>query len=138
METQQPPLVIENRRDHLVRTGKAVPRFLQGVFPFIGRGLFEQEQVDDSLCYTTPAACEAEITYVRAGNFSDEMLYLILAADGAPLRYFPLGAGASCHIELAIVERHRAGSRIQMNFAAPLALRGTIVLDIGLLEICTQ
>ncbi len=128
-------LITESQREYMIRSGKATPRFLQGVYPFIGRGIFEQDVVDESLHYTVPAGFTAEITYLRAGNLSTEMLYLVITANGSPLRYFPLGAGSSCHVELAIVERHLAGTRIDVAFAAPRALSGAIVLDIGILEI---
>jgi hypothetical protein len=37
-----PFVASETRLQHLVRTGRVAPRFLQGVFPFVGRGLFDR------------------------------------------------------------------------------------------------
>ena len=39
-------VISETRLERLLRSGRAMPRFLQGIYPFIGRGLFEAEPYD--------------------------------------------------------------------------------------------
>lgn len=141
MTTSDPPTLYsagETRREYLIRIGKATPRFLQGVFPFAGRGVFDLNPLDDGLGYTVPEGKIAELVYVRAGNLSDEALYLAITGNGKPLRYFPLGPGSDSHVELAIVEPHRAGTRLEICLAAPRGLTGAIVVDVGLVEMETQ
>src|SRR6266704_2584052 len=94
----------ETRREYLLRTGRSTPRFLQGIYPFAGRGIFEIAPLHDDLTYVVPEDAGAEIAYVRAGNASDDLIYLALSANERPLRYFPLGPKADSHVELAIVE----------------------------------
>lgn len=130
-----PVLVSETRLESLLRLGKARPHFLQGVYPFVGRGVFELAPLNDALSYTVPAGQAAEIIYVRAGNLSDDLLYLTLSADGRSIRYFPVGPKADFHVPLAIVESFPAGTRIDVCLAAPRGLSGTIVVDVGLVEV---
>ena len=118
----------------LIRTGGAAARFLQGVYPFAGRGVFDLAPLHDDLCYTVPPGAAAEIVYVRAGNLSDDILYLALSVNGSPIRYFPVGPKADFHVPLAIVETYPAGSRIELCLAAPRGLTGTVVVDVGLVE----
>ena len=129
--------VWETRREVLLRTGKAMPRFLQGVFPFTGRGLFEITPLDSmgGLRYTVAANHAAQLVYFRAGNASDDLLYLAVAANGTPLRYFPIGPKSDFHVPLAIVESHPAGTVLEIVFAAPTGLSGTLIVDVGLLEV---
>jgi hypothetical protein len=47
---------------------EAVPRFLQGLFPFK----------------------RAQLIYLRAGNSSGELVYLLLTRDGKPMRSVPV------------------------------------------------
>lgn len=131
------PAFWETRREVLLRTGKAVPRFLQGVFPFTGRGMFEIAPLDsmNGLSYTVPPAHVAQFVYFRAGNASDDLLYLAVAADKTPLRYFPIGPKSDCHVPLAIVESHPAGTVLEIVFAAPPGLTGTLIVDVGLMEV---
>jgi assimilatory nitrate reductase catalytic subunit len=125
----------ESRTSHLLRTGAAMPRFLQGIFPFAGRGMFDPVPVDDSLSYTVPAGKSAELVFFRAGNLSDDLLYLSVTLNGNPLRYFPVGSKGDVHVALAIVEPHPAGACLGVCVGAPRGLTGTLVLDVGILEI---
>jgi len=120
--------------DPISPTGGDTPRFLQGVFPFAGRGLFDLAPLDDTLDYTVPAGRTARLVYFRVGNHSDDLLYLIVAAQGAPIRYFPVGPKGDLHVPLAIVESHPAGTRFQVLYAAPRGLTGTLILDVGFVE----
>jgi assimilatory nitrate reductase catalytic subunit len=127
-------ITTETRQQYLIRTGQAVPRFLQGVYPFAGRGVFEIGPLHGELCYLVPSGKIAEIIYLRAGNLSDDLLYLALTVNGSPVRYFPVGPKADFHVPLSIVESYPAGARIEVFIAAPRGLTGTIVVDVGILE----
>ena len=111
---QTETVITETRLQRLIRTGGAAARFLQGVYPFAGRGVFDLGPLHDDLCYTVPPGAAAEIVYVRAGNLSDDILYLALSVNGRPIRYFPVGPKADFHVPLAIVETYPAGSRIEV------------------------
>ena len=127
-------ILSETRQERLLRTGDAIPRFLQGAFPFAGRGLFDPVLLDDSLAYTVPEGHNGAIVYFRGGNHSDDLLYLVLAADGAPIRYFPVGPKGDFHVPLAIVETHLAGARLEILIAAPRGVSGTVIVDAGILQ----
>ena len=43
--------------------------------------------------------------YFRAGNSSDEMIYIIMMRDGVPMRYFAVGARAGMHVDRDLYER---------------------------------
>lgn len=131
------PLLVasEARPQHLIRLGKARPRFLQGVYPFAGRGVFDLAPLHDALSYTVPGGRTAEVIYFRAGNQSDDILYLTLSVDGTPVRYFPVGPKADLHVPLALVEGYPAGARIEVCLAAPRGLTGTVVVDVGIIEV---
>ena len=129
-----PYFLTETASERALRFGYATPRFLQGAFPFAGRGLFELTSLDDALTYTVPADCFAQIVYFRAGNASSELIYFALAVNGVPVRYFPVGAGSDLHVPLAISEKYGAGATISVLFAAPRNLSGTVIVDTGIME----
>jgi hypothetical protein len=111
------------------------PRFLNGVYPFAGAGYEKVAPLADALVYVVPADKRAQLIYLRAGNSSSELVYLVLMRDGVPMRYFPIGAKGTVHVPLAVVEDIEPESRLEVFFAAPDAANGSFVLDIGLLEI---
>ncbi len=127
-------IATETRQQRLTRLGLATPRFLQGVFPFAGRGFFDVGPLHDALCYVVPKGAKAEVIYFRAGNLSDDLLYLALCVNGLPVRYFPVGPKADFHVPLSITETYLAGSKIEVGLAAPRGLSGAVVVDVGLLE----
>jgi assimilatory nitrate reductase catalytic subunit len=127
--------ITETRHQNLLRFGDAKPRFLQGVYPFAGRGVFDLGPLHDELCYVVPSDATAEVLYVRAGNLSDDILYLALFVNGSPARYFPVGPKADFHVTLAIVESYPSGSRLELALAAPRGLIGTVVVDVGIVEV---
>lgn len=127
-------MMTETRQQRLTRLGEATPRFLQGVFPFAGRGFFDLGPLNDALCYHVPAGRTAEVIYFRAGNLSDDLIYLALSLDGLPVRYFPVGPKSDFHVPLSIIETHPAGSRLEIALAAPRGLTGSVVVDVGILE----
>ena len=114
---------------------EAAPRFLQGVFPFKGSGLDKPMPLDGKLAYTVPSDKRAQLIYLRAGNSSAELVYLVLTRDGRPMRYFPVGAKASDHVALVVTEDVFPDTRLDVLIAAPSGASGDLVLDIGLLEI---
>jgi len=111
------------------------PRFLQGVYDFVGRGMHHPFLLDAQLTYTVPAGNEAQFVYFRGGNSSGELACAIVMRDGAPLRYFPIGARSSTHVALRVVEDLLAETRIELHLAAPDGASGQIIVDLGLMEI---
>ena len=59
---------------------------------------------------------------------------MVLVREGAAMRYFPVGAKASIHVPLAVVEDLAPDSRMEVQVAAPGGARA-VVLDVGFLEI---
>ncbi|MBV9968833.1 MAG: molybdopterin oxidoreductase, partial [Xanthobacteraceae bacterium] len=91
--------------------------------------------LDGKLAYTVPSDKRAQLIYLRAGNSSAELVYLVLTRDGRPMRYFPVGAKASDHVALVVTEDVFPDTRLDVLLAAPSGASGDLVLDIGLLEI---
>ena len=114
---------------------KSSPRFLQGVFPLVGDGLSKPGPVDPALRYTVPAGCSAQALYLRAGNSTAELVYVLLLRDGEPMRWFPIGAKADTHVPLRVVEDLPGGSVIELHAAAPEGVTGELVVDLGLVEV---
>jgi hypothetical protein len=113
----------------------AKPQFLNGIFAFAGTGYDRPARLSDKLIYTVPADKRTQLIYLRAGNSCGEMVYLTLMRDGKPMRYFPIGAKATQHIQLAVVEDIFPETKLELFFAAPEGAQGTLVIDVGLLEI---
>ena len=110
------------------------PRFLQGVFDFEGRGLDQPFLIDPSLSYVVPRDTEAQLVYFRAGNAGSELVAAVVMRDGAPMRYFPIGARSGTHVPLRVVEDLLADTRVELHIAAPEG-PGQIVVDLGLVEV---
>ena len=111
------------------------PRFLQAVRPFEGRGLDEYLAFDPPLVYRVPEGREGQCVYFRGGNSSPELVCVVLTQNGAPMRLFPLGARASVHIPLRIVESLLTDTELELHVAAPPGVRGMVVIDLGILEL---
>ena len=111
------------------------PRFLQGVFPFVGEGLEKPILVSPSLTYEVPLGATAQTLYFRGGNSTEELICVVLMRDGTPMRYFPIGAKAATHVALRVVEDLLSETRIELHVAAPEELAGTLVVDLGIVEI---
>lgn len=109
------------------------PRFLQGAFGFEGRGLTEPAPLD-GLNYAVPPDRRGQLVYFRGGNSSTELIYALLMRGGEPMRYFPIGAQAACHIPLRVVEDLPPHTELAVHVAAPENCAGTIVVDIGIIE----
>ncbi len=111
------------------------PQFLNGVYSFEGAGYAKVAPLSEKLVYVVPSDRRAQLIYLRAGNSSREMVYLVLMRDGLPMRYFPIAAQGAEHVSLAVVEDLEPETRIEVFFAAPPDTAGSFVIDIGLLEI---
>jgi len=113
----------------------SVPRFLQGVFPFTGKGLDQPHPLAAELHYEVPSGAVAQPVYLRGGNATDELICVLLVRDGAPMRYFPIGAKADMHVSLRVIEDLPPGSTVELFIAAPDGLSGSVVIDFGLVEV---
>jgi hypothetical protein len=113
----------------------STPRFLQGCFTFSGAGYDKPALLDPLLAYVVPADKRAQLIYLRGGNSSSELAYVSLMQDGKVARMFPIGAHASVHVPLAVVEDLQPDTRIEVFFGAPTGVAGTFVLDVGLIEV---
>ena len=110
------------------------PKFLQGVYEFQGHGLHAPEPLQLPLSDKVPFEKRSQMVYFRAGNSSDELIYVLLTRDGKPMRYFPIGAKSATHVPLAVVEDLHPESALEVLLAAPEGVSGTAVIDIGLME----
>ena len=113
----------------------STPRFLQGIFAFIGQGLDAPFLLDPSLTYTVPPGSSTQPVYFRGGNSAEDMIYLTLMRDGAPMRYFPIAMKGATHVSLRVVEDLLSDTVIEVFLGAPQGLSGTVVVDVGLVEI---
>lgn len=113
----------------------STPRFLQGVFEFEGKGLDEPFLLDKTLSYVVPPGSTTQPVYFRGGNSAGEMISLFLVRDGKPMRYFPIGAKGATHVSLRVVEDLLADTVIELFISAPADLTGTVIVDLGLVEI---
>src|SRR3954467_12200278 len=112
----------------------STPRFLQGTYAIDGKGLDKPDLLDAGLTYVVPAGHVTQTVYFRGGNSSDELVTVVLLRDGVPMRYFPIGAKASTHVPLRVVEDIEGGSVVELAVAAPIGVAGTVVVDLGLVE----
>jgi hypothetical protein len=113
----------------------STPRFLQGVYPFGGRGLDAPFLLDPALTYTVPPGSSTQPVYFRGGNSTGEMVYVSLLRDGTPMRYFPIAAKGATHVSLRVVEDLLSDTVIEVFAAAPDGVSGSLVIDVGLVEI---
>jgi hypothetical protein len=113
----------------------STPRFLQGVFPFEGKGLDQPAPLGAELSYVVPDGAAAQAVYFRGGNAAAELVCAVLMRDGRPMRYFPIGARSDVHVSLRVVEDLHAGAHVEIWLAAPAGLTGTVIVDLGLVEV---
>ena len=113
----------------------STPRFLQGVFPYEGKGLDRPAPIDPSLSYVVPDGYSTQAVYFRGGNAAAELISVVLMRDGSPMRYFPIGAKGDVHVPLRVVEDLVAGTAVELWLAAPAGVSGTVIVDLGLVEI---
>ncbi|XVV17047.1 molybdopterin oxidoreductase [Actinoplanes sp. CA-131856] len=113
----------------------STPRFLQGVVAFEGKGLDQPAPVSPELSYVVPDGVSAQAVYFRGGNAAAELVNVVLVRDGKPMRYFPIGAKGDVHVPLRVVEDLLSGTSIELWLAAPAGVSGTVIVDLGLVEI---
>src|SRR5882724_3489417 len=111
------------------------PVFLQGIYSFEGAGFDKPALLHAGLTYTVPPGVTSQPLYFRGGNDTDELVTLVLVRDGTPMRYFPIGARATTHVALAVVEDIEDSSTLELRLAAREGLTGTVVVDLGLVEV---
>ncbi len=109
--------------------------FLQGTFDFAGSGLHFPQPLDPSLVYTVPDGVTGQVVYLRAGNSAPELLVLSLVRDGTAVRLFPVGARGDVHVPLRVVDDLPPGTVVSISVAAPDGVKGTVVVDLGLVEV---
>jgi len=110
-------------------------RFIQAVVPFQGRGLQDPVPLGGVASYQAPSNKRAQLVYFRAGHSLDAFVYVALHRDGKVVRLFPLGAQGAIHVPLAVVEDIEPGSKLEVFLGAPEGAAGTLVLDIGIVEV---
>ena len=71
----------------------------------------------------------------RGGNSLDDLVCVVLLRDGAPMRFFPIGAKSEVHVPLRVVEDLAAGTVLELHASAPDGASGTLVVDLGLVEV---
>ncbi|MGH3611201.1 MAG: molybdopterin oxidoreductase [Pseudonocardia sp.] len=111
------------------------PTFLQGIYSFEGQGPDKPGLIHADLTYTVPPGITTQPLYFRGGNSTDELITVLLVRDGVPMRYFPIGARSATHVALAVVEDIEDGTVLELHVAAPEALTGAVVVDLGLVEV---
>ena len=114
---------------------ESIPKFLQGVFTFVGSGYENLTPINEKLNYVVPPDKRTQPIYFRGGNSSSEMIFVVLMRDGAPMRYFPMGAKTGAHIPLAVVEDLYPDSKIELLLGAPTGATGVVMIDFGMMEI---
>jgi assimilatory nitrate reductase catalytic subunit len=111
------------------------PVFLQGIHGFEGSGVDKPAPLHADLTYTVPPGTTAQPLYFRGGNDTDELITVVLVRDGKAMRYFPIGARATTHVALAVVEDIEDGTTLEVQLAAREGLTGTVVVDLGMVEV---
>jgi hypothetical protein len=104
---------------------------LQTIIDIEGEGLDSPKALN--LTYTVPQGCTAGVQYVRAGSTAPGMANITLLQNGKVMRYVPVAARSAMHVPLAIVDELRPGTEIAIAAAAEAS--GTLILDIGILEV---
>ncbi|CAA9443935.1 MAG: hypothetical protein AVDCRST_MAG28-792 [uncultured Rubrobacteraceae bacterium] len=107
---------------------------LQTITEIQGEGLNSPTPLN--LYYTVPQGCTAGVQYVRAGSTVGGMLNITLLQNGKVMRYIPVAAGSATHVPLAIVDELQPGTEVSVAVAAEGS--GTLILDIGVLEVNTS
>jgi hypothetical protein len=113
----------------------STPVFLQGPYEFEGNGLDKPLLIDESLRYVVPAGATTQPVYFRGGNSTKDMITVVLFKDGAPMRYFPIAAKGATHVALRVVEDLLGDTVLELCVAAPSGCHGTVIVDLGLVEV---
>lgn len=75
----------------------AKPRFLQGVYSFEGRGLDDPLPVAPEIGIQVPFNKRGQLTYFRAGNSSDALIYPLRSPAPFSDRGLPCHPWAACY-----------------------------------------
>lgn len=108
--------------------------FLQGIYQFQGVGMEKPVPIHSELSHYVPDGVINQTLYFRGGNSSAELIAVVLVGNGVPMRYFPVGAKSEVHVPLRVVEDIEGGSVIELHVAAPEGVRGSVVVDLGMVE----
>lgn len=106
---------------------------LQTITEIEGEGLNSPKSLN--LTYTVPQGCTAGVHYVRAGSTVKGMVNITILKNGKVMCYVPVAAGSAMHVPLAIVEDLSPGTEVEVTAAAEGS--GTLILDVGILEVNT-
>ena len=112
---------------------ESTPRILVGTHAFTGTGY--ETPAPLGVSYTVPADRRAQTVYFRGGNSTAEMVTVVLARDGVPMRSFPIGAKDGVHIPLVVMEDLQPDTRLALHVLAPAGISGTLTVDMGFVEI---
>ncbi len=110
------------------------PKFIQGAMSFTGAG-YNKAVPLESANFVVASDRRAQPLYFRGGNSGAEMITVVLMRSGKPMRYFPIGAKAGTHVQLAVVEDLEPETKLELVVLAPEGLSGTVIVDLGLVEI---
>ena len=115
----------------------STPTFVQGVVDYVGEGLDKPIAPADgaAMTYVVPEGVRAQAVYFRGGNSGDDLAVAVLLRDGVASRYFPIGARDAQHVPLRVVEDLEAGTVVEVRVAAPFGATGSVVVDLGLVEV---
>ena len=108
--------------------------FLQGIYQFQGLGMEKPAPIHSELSHYVPDGVVNQTLYFRVGNSSSELVAVVLMRNGVPMRYFPIGARSDVHVPLRVVEDIDGGSAVELYLAAPEGVKGTVVIDLGMVE----
>jgi hypothetical protein len=61
---------------------ESIPRFLNGVYSFVGAGYEKPSLLSGKLTYSVPPDKRTQLIYFRGGNSCDEMIYFVMTMDG--------------------------------------------------------
>ncbi len=111
------------------------PKFIRGVFSFRGAALERAVPLQPPAVHRVPADKRAQLVYLRAGNSTAELVFVALKQSGRVIRLFPIGAKGAVHVPLAIVEDIDPESELELCVGAPEGLSGSLVLDLGFVEL---
>ena len=95
------------------------PAFIQGLYSFEPVGLDKPVALSPAAVYKVPFDKRSQMIYLRAGNASPDLIYLVLIRGGVPMRYFPLAAKGAIHVPLAVVEDISPETQLEVLAAAP-------------------
>lgn len=111
------------------------PQFIQGVYVFRGAGLTRAVPLQPAATHKVPFDKRAQLVYLRAGNSTNEMIFISLKRGDQTIRLFPIGSKGAIHVPLAIVEDIDPESQLELCVGAQEGLDGSVVIDLGLVEL---